>query len=91
MTKQESIIRVHFNTPQYNRQVDIYQTDFYFGSLSAIYEQFTPEQVGCKVNTLWNANIDFGHPYTNRLCKVSRESFCRKPRKRPSQPLDNEN
>jgi hypothetical protein len=43
MKKQESIIRVHFFQPLPEG------TDFFFGSLAAIYEQFTPEQIGCTV------------------------------------------
>ncbi len=36
------------------------RTDFYFYSLAAIYEVFTPAQIGCRVQTLWNAGIDVG-------------------------------
>ena len=50
MDRQETIIRVSFHeTPLASRPQC---KDFYFGSLSAIYEIFTPEQVGCMVATL---------------------------------------
>lgn len=58
--------------------------DFYFGSLSAIYETFTPEQVGCNVRTLWNYGIDYEKPYHNKLCSVRKEPLGRKPQKRAS-------
>lgn len=39
------------------------RTEFYFSSLAAIYEQFAPEQVGCKVARLWNIGVSDGVPY----------------------------
>ena len=57
---------------------DDVRTDFYFYSLAAIYEVFTPEQVGCTVRTLWNAGIEVGKPYYNRLCSVKKEPISRK-------------
>ncbi|MBR5282864.1 MAG: hypothetical protein IKU22_08825 [Alistipes sp.] len=63
---------------------DDVRTDFYFYSLAAIYEVFTPEQVGCTVRTLWNAGIEVGKPYYNRLCSVKKEPISRKPQKRAS-------
>ena len=74
----ESIIRVQFLNPvaEYGGQ-----TDFYFGSLAAIYEVFTPEQVGCKLETLWNAKIDPLHPKTTPKCVVSKRVLYRKKQK----------
>jgi len=40
------IYRVQFKEPPIQ---DDDRTDFFFSSLAAIYEQFTPGQVGCKV------------------------------------------
>ncbi len=77
MKKQESIIRVHFFQPLPEG------TDFFFGSLAAIYEQFTPEQIGCTVNNLWNFGIDFGRPYINTRCAISKVVLIRKSRKTP--------
>ena len=77
MTKQESIIRVHFFQPQPEG------SDFFFGSLAAIYEQFTPEQIGCTVQNLWNFGIDPGHPYINIRCAISKVMLIRKSRKTP--------
>ncbi len=54
------------------------QKEFYFGSLAAIYEMFTPEQVGCKVENLWNNRVSEGEPYANKLCRITREPLIRK-------------
>lgn len=60
------------------------QKDFYFGSLAAIYGMFTPEQVGCKVENLWNNRVSEGEPYANKLCRITREAVVRKQQKAPS-------
>ena len=74
----ESIIRVQFLQPVTEHGG---QTDFYFGSLAAIYEVFTPEQVGCKLETLWAAKIDALHPKTTPRCVVSKQMLYRKKQK----------
>ena len=51
MSELEFIYRVAFNEPPLENDDS---WEFYFTSLSAIYEKFTPEQVGCKVSRLWN-------------------------------------
>ena len=75
----ESIIRVQFLQPVAEHGG---QTDFYFGSLAAIYEVFTPEQVGCKLETLWAAKIDALHPKTTPRCVVSKQVLYRKKQKK---------
>lgn len=74
----ENIIRVQFLSPvaEYGGQ-----TDFYFGSLAAIYELFTPEQIGCKLETLWAAKIDYQRPKTTPRCVVSKCKLFRKKQK----------
>lgn len=62
--------------------------DFYFGSLAAIYELFTPEQIGCRVEHLWNYGVMTDRPYMNKLCVISREVLVRKTQRKGS--LDNE-
>ena len=82
MRQTETIIRVAFREPPLKSEP--VRRDFYFGSLAAIYETFTPEQVGCKVECLWNHGVVIGHPYSNKLCVVSREPFIRKAQTQPS-------
>lgn len=74
----ETIVRVQFLNPVAEHGG---QTDFYFGSLAAIYELFTPEQVGCKLETLWSAKIDTLHPKTTPRCVVSKHVLYRKKQK----------
>lgn len=79
MRKQEHIYRVDFKTPPFMNS----RTDFYFTSLAAIYELFTPEQIGCAVNRLWALKVSDGNTYEGRKCTISREEVKRKARKRP--------
>ena len=60
------------------------KTEFFFGSLAAIYDKFTYEQIGCKVETLWAAGITEATPYENDRCTVSREVVTRKAQKAAS-------
>lgn len=69
----ETIIKVQFFRPVEGK------TEFFFGSLAAIYEQFTPEQIGCGLTTLWSANITPDAPKSTRLCVISKHNIGRKP------------
>lgn len=76
MKKQEYIYRVSIkDEPAGN---NIWTTDYYFTSLSAIYEQLTPEQIGCKVENLWNLKISTDKPYFGRKCTITKELLTRK-------------
>lgn len=78
--KQDFIYRVEFiDCPLIGDN----RKDFFFHSLAAIYEVFTPEQVGCKVTRLWNLGVAYGNSYHGRLCSVTREPIMRKRHKRP--------
>ncbi|EJW89308.1 hypothetical protein EVA_22585, partial [gut metagenome] len=46
------------------------QTEFFFSSLAAIYEQFTPEQVGCYCQNLYNLKVSDGNTYEGDLCEI---------------------
>lgn len=56
--------------------------EHYFGSLAAIYETFTPYQIGCKVATLWKAGIEPGKEKKTSKCVVSRHEVLRKAQKK---------
>lgn len=58
--------------------------EYFFGSLAAIYDVFSPYQVGCKVENLWNVGVSDGNPYENNLCRITREPFIRKQQRKPS-------
>lgn len=80
MAKTEYIYRVAFSEPPIEEDD---RTEFFFHSLTAIYEKFTPEQVGCKVTRLWNVGVSDGKEYTNRSrdVRITREPIERKHRK----------
>ena len=72
-----TIIKVQFNEPPAGYS----GTEFYFGSLAAIYDWFSPKQIGCKVERLWNYGIKQNKPYKHARCVVSREVMRRKTRR----------
>ena len=75
------IYKVTFKEPPLK---DDDRTEFYFTSLSAIYETLTPEQVGCGVRRLWNLQIAQGNPYRGRLCEITKEPIVSKAQNNPS-------
>jgi len=74
MQKQEHIYRVDFKIPPFENS----GTDFYFTSLAAIYELFTPEQIGCKVEQLWKLEVSSGFTYQSRNCSITQRPLYRK-------------
>lgn len=54
---------------------------WYFGSLAAIYELFTPEQIRCKLEALWNANLGYGEYKIAKQCVIYKEKMYRKAQK----------
>lgn len=81
---EEHIFRVAFRETPLDGDP---RTDFFFHSLSAIYEVFTAEQVGCKVSRLWNIGVSDGAVYDGRLCRITKEPISRKKRiKAPQTP-----
>ena len=70
-----SLIKVQFFTPKEGGR-----TEFYFGSLAAIYEMFDAAEIGCRLEALWAANIDEAHPKATRLCVISKHVMYRKSR-----------
>lgn len=72
----ERIIKVEFLVPVNGRR------EYYFGSLAAIYETFTPQQIGCKLEALWSAKITEQKPKSTRHCVISKHPVCRKKQKK---------
>lgn len=72
MEKNETIIKVNFPIPVNGNN------EHYFGSLAAIYDVFTPGQIGCKLETLWDYGIDVGKPKLTRTCLISKHQVHRK-------------
>lgn len=63
------IYRVTFKEPP----EETGERDFFFTSLSAIYERFSREKIGCKVSRLWNIGVSCGNPYRGKKVTVTRE------------------
>lgn len=74
------VYRVSFNEPPIQGDDE---TDFFFTSLSAIYERFSPEQIGCKVSRLWNIGLSGGMPYEGRRCRITKEPLHSKSQNKP--------
>ncbi len=68
-----SLIKVQFFHPKEGGA-----TEFYFGSLAAIYEMFDAAEIGCRLEALWAAGIDDTHPKATRLCVISKHTMYRK-------------
>lgn len=49
-------------------------SEHFFGSLAAIYQVFTPEQIGVTLGTLWNHKITQECPYVGQRCTI-RKAF----------------
>lgn len=77
MEKQEYIYRVAFPTPPIDGDP---RMTFYFGSLAAIYELFSSQQLGVALRTLWNKKTADGNPYFGEKCVITREELIRKPK-----------
>ena len=72
MAKEENIIKV-----QFIRSING-QYEFYFGSLAAIYDKFTPAEIGCTLHTLWRSGIDINLSKATNNCIISKHKLLRK-------------
>ncbi len=57
---------------------------YFFGSLAAIFELFTPTQVGCSLESLWQKGLfDDGRPVVTTTCVISKHTLFRKANTKP--------
>lgn len=56
--------------------------DHYFGSITAIYDVFTPEQLRVARERLWQYGITPEHPYINAVCEIHKGELHRHATKR---------
>ena len=73
MNSREQIVKVKFHRPRPDGE-----TEYYFGSISAIFDVFTEKDIGCALKSLWAANIDVNRPKIARYCTISRHFVYRK-------------
>ena len=69
-TTIQSIIKLTFKQPINGK------TEYYFGSIKAMFELFTPEQLGCTLRDIYDFRIR-----DTSLCKISKHKLYRKKNK----------
>ena len=70
----ENIVSVNFYKEEPAR--------YFFGSLSAIFEAFTPEQVGCSLRELWGKDKFRNGCVITSTCIIARHRLYRKANKK---------
>jgi hypothetical protein len=66
--QKQTIYRVAFNTPPKGGS----QTEFFYTSLAAIYDDFQPSQIGCGVKNLYLVGVRDGKPYQSSMCRITK-------------------
>ena len=75
----DEIIKVTFHSPL----PESGEREFYFSSIAAIYERFSPAEVGCSLSTLWCFGLRVGNPKATKTCVISKHYIYRKPQTNP--------
>ncbi|MBO5957405.1 MAG: hypothetical protein J6Q39_07615 [Bacteroidales bacterium] len=70
-TTKSQIVQVHFFEPVEGK------TDYYFGSLKAIYAKFTKEQVGISLDSLYTCKISQDNAKVTKKCRIIRQEVTR--------------
>lgn len=70
---EQNVIKVQFFKP-----VDG-QTEYFFGSISAIYQRFTAAQIGCNITSLWAHKLTPDKPKATDKCVITKHVIARKP------------
>lgn len=78
MGLKNKITKVEFIKPPYPNG----RKEYYFGSITAIFDTFNSEEIGCKLKTLWKHHIDVSHPYISKNCIISKQILQRKKQKK---------
>lgn len=58
--------------------LDAGESHHYFGSIAAIFDTFTPEQLGVAKTTLWGCKITKAKPYKNKIVIIRKGELFRK-------------
>ena len=66
--KKKTMYKVTFRDPP----LDDGRKEFYFSTVSAIYEMFDKQAIGCALNNLWNKGVAKGRRYVSRTCTIER-------------------
>lgn len=73
----ENVIKVQFFNP-----VDG-QSEYYFGSIAAIFERFSADQLGCTIESMWAYKLTSERPKITKKCTISKHTIVRKPQNNP--------
>jgi hypothetical protein len=67
--KTITVYHLHFFDEKMTKQ------DYYFGSISAIYEVFTIKQIGIQASSLYNFKLDENNKpvYQNNKCRIRKD------------------
>lgn len=66
--KQEQVVHVCLGDDRH----------YYFGSVAAIFDTFTPDELGVSLAALWNYGLAPDRPYINNKCRIYRGTISRK-------------
>ena len=69
----QQFIHLKFKTPVNGK------TDYFYGSLKAIFSEFSPAQVGCTLRQLFEARAATVGRYENDKCIIQRAELLRQP------------
>ena len=70
-TSKSQIVQVHFFEPINGK------TDYYFGSLKAIYAEFTKEQIGISLESLYTCRVSQEKAKVTKTCRIIRQEVIR--------------
>lgn len=62
--------------------------NYYFGSISAIFDKFTSETLGVSKSRLWSFGITYERPYRNKVCTIYKGEIHRKKGNRKNSNYD---
>ncbi len=73
-----TVYHVHFLDNGLNKDMEL--RDYYFGSISAIYDVFEKWQIGIQSSSLYNLNLDEAtNPvYENKRCRIRKATLISK-------------
>ena len=69
MKRKECVYKVHIKASE---------REAYFTSVAAIFEVFTPAEIGCSKRNLWDVTITPTRPFANEFCTITRHLLHRK-------------
>ncbi len=80
--ESKKVIHVHLIGQSFNGQ-----TDFYFGSVAAVYETLNHYVLGVRYRTLMQSLCDNGGEFENARCRVTSGEIIRKTRRNQTNKL----